>query len=640
MLRNKTLSNSITKRMRTFLLVLLCHIFALSAIADEKLSGTIIGTELSYDYATDTSSTVINGKSNAFDGNPDTFFASFEKSYTWVGLDLGTPHIITRVGWMPRNTDDGPQSVVLGIFEGANREDFMDAVPIFMIDAEGSVHEMSYADLQCSKGFRYVRYVGPSEAQCVIAEVEFYGHEGLGDDSRFYRLTNLPTVVIHTQDGVIPFDKETQIISQLTILGDDGHEEILTGPGTIRERGNASRLFPKRPYRIKFDSKQRVLGSPAKAKKWTLIPNYSDKTLMRNMLAFEISRCLGMPYTPFCTPVDVVLNGEYKGCYQLADQIEVNKNRVNIVEMTSEDNSDDLITGGYLLEIDAYCYEEPVWFRSTLHNPVTIKSPDEDVITTEQIEYIKNHYNLMEGNKKKYLDFNTFLHHFIVGELSGNTDTYWSTYMYKQRYNDTIYTGPVWDYDLAFENDIRTYPINDNPDYIYRTKGSAIANMRFFVDGIIIRDAEAQQQLKDIWRNARRHGLNPDHMIAYVDSLENLLQQSQEKNFMRWDIMNEYVQQNPVLWGSYEAEVQNVRDFIINRFAWMDNKLGFNGILLPGDVNDDGIINISDVTIIIDYLTGNTSEITAAADFNEDGTIDITDVTEVIDYILANWSLR
>ena len=83
-----------------------------------------------------------------------------------------------------------------------------------------------------------------------------------------------------------------------------------------------------------------------------------------------------------------------------------------------------------------------------------------------------------------------------------------------------------------------------------------------------------------------------------------------------------------------------MRDFIINRFTWMDNKLGFNGILLPGDVNDDGIINISDVTIIIDYLTGNTSEITAAADFNEDGTIDITDVTEVIDYILANWSLR
>lgn len=623
--------------MRSLLIILLSCLCTFGAMADSKLSGTIIGTELSYNFVTGSSSTVINGKPRVFDGNPNTYFASYEKSYTWVGLDLGEPHIITRVGFMPRNSADGPQSLILGIFEGANSEDFMDAVPLYMIDSECHVQQMSYADVNVSKGFRYVRYVGPSEARCLIAELEFYGHPGEGDDSHYYRLTNLPTVTIHTLDGVIPFDKETQIVSQLTVLGDDGHAEILTGPGTIKERGNASRLYPKRPYRIKFDSKERVLGSPAKAKKWTLIPNYSDKTLVRNMLAFEISRQLKMPYTPFCTLVDVMLNGEYKGCYQLTDQIEINKNRVNITEMSPEDNSGEALTGGYLFEIDAYATEEASYFISFCGNPVTIKSPDEEEITTEQYNYIRTHFNKMEQNKKKYLDMYSFLRHFLVGELSGNTDTYWSTYMYKQRSNDTIYTGPVWDFDLAFDNDQRTYPVNRLKDYVYRTKGSEAGDMIVFVDQLVYYDNDIKQQLRETWRHARHKGFTPDNMIAYLDSLETVIQQSQRLNFMRWDIMNTYVQQNPVLWGSYEAEVQNVRRFIAERFQWMDTKLEntTGDHALRGDVNDDGLIDIGDIAMMIDYILGTANDIYFdAADMDNNGEINVADVTTLIDYVL------
>ena len=608
-------------------------------MADSKLSGTIIGTELSYDFTTTSSSTTVNTKASAFDGNANTFFATYEKSYTWVGLDLGEPHIITRVGCMPRNTSTGPEKLMLGIFEGANREDFMDAVPLYMITSNCPVQQMSYADVQVSKGFRYVRYVGPNGARCLIAELEFYGHPGEGDDSHYYRLTNLPTVTIHTLDGEIPVDKVTQIVSQLTVLGDDGHAEILTGPGTIRERGNASRLYPKRPYRIKFDSKQKVLGSPAKAKKWTLIPNYSDKTLVRNMLAFEISRQLKMPYTPFCTLVDVMLNGEYKGCYQLTDQVEINKNRVNIVEMTPEDNSGEALTGGYLFEIDAYATDEASYFISNNNNPVTIKSPDDEDITTAQYNYIKNYFNLMEQNKKQYLDLNSFLRHFLVGELSGNTDTYWSTYMYKDRANDTIYTGPVWDFDLAFNNDKRTYPVNNLSDYIYRTKGSNAGNMRSFVDELIVNDTEVKQQLKDIWRHARHKGFTANKIIAYLDSLEALIQQAQTLNFTRWNMMNEFVQQNPVIWGSYAAEVQNVRGYITGRFQWMDNKLENTSgdYALLGDVNDDGQINIADISMMIDHILGVKTDIYYdAADMDNNGHIDIADVTVLIDYVLSN----
>ena len=549
---------------------------AVWAVADtgSKLTGTVIGTTESVDYSTSQKSTTVNTREMAFDGNLNTCFASWERSYTWTGLDLGTPHVITRVGWSPRNDGKGEERVLLGVFEGANREDFMDALPLYIIKEKGTIGQMSYATVDCSRGFRYVRYVGPSDARCNIAELEFYGNEGEGDDSHLSQLTNLPTVSIHTQDGVIPYDKETDISSQIAIISKNG-TSLLYEPGGVRERGNASRSFPKKPYRIKFDKKQKPLDAPAKAKKWTLINNYGDKTLMRNLLAFELSRKMGMPYTPFGTAVDVLLNGEYKGCYQLCDQVEVNPGRVEITEMAPEDNTGDALTGGYFIEVDAYAYDEVSWFNSNNGNPVTIKSPDEDAITTNQHEYIRQFFNKVENQWKTYLDLNTFLRHFLVGELSGNTDTYWSTYMYKDRGENLMHTGPVWDFDLAFENDNRTYPIMRLTDYIYRTKGSCAGNMRQFVNKIVVDDAAAKAQLKAIWGEVRQAGLTEESMTAYINGWEQTLGQSQELNFKRWPIMNEYVHQNPHLWGSYEAEVQNVRRYMKERIEWMDNKLDY-----------------------------------------------------------------
>ena len=449
------------------------------AMADDsyKLSGTVIGTAESVDYSTSQKSTTVNTREMAFDGDLNTCFASWERSYTWTGLDLGTSHVITRVGWSPRNDSQGEKRVLLGVFEGANREDFMDALPLYIIKEKGTIGQMSYATVDCSRG------------------------------------------------------------------------------------------FPKKPYRIKFDKKQNVLDAPAKAKKWTLINNYGDKTLMRNLLAFELSRKMGMPYTPYGTAVDVLLNGEYKGCYQLCDQIEVKSGRVDITEMTPEDNTGEALTGGYLIEVDAYAYDEPSMFTSNKGNPVTIKSPDDDAITTNQYEYIRQYFNKMENQWKTYLDLNTFLRHFLVGELSGNTDTYWSTYMYKDRGDDKIYTGPVWDFDLAFENDNRTYPIMNLKDWIYRTKGSCAGNMRTFVNNIVVNNSAAKAQLKEIWGEVRQAGLTEEYMTDYIDAWEQTLGESQELNFMRWPIMNQYVHQNPRLWGSYQAEVQNVRRYMKERIT-------------------------------------------------------------------------
>ena len=503
---------------------------------------------------------VLNNADKAFDGNPGTYFSATTYNFGWAGLDLGTRHVITKVGWMPR--DNVPSRMILGVFEGANSPDFMDALPIHIIrsaDEVGKPGVMSYAEVSCSQGFRYVRYVGPATTYAHVAELQFFGYEGMGDHSNLFRITNLPTVSIHTINNTVPRDKVNEIQAHFIIIGDSTHA-LISEPGTIRERGNYSREYPKKPWRIKFESKQHVLDAPAHARKWTLINNYGDKTLMRNLLAFELSRRLGMPYTPYGRAVDVLFNGEYKGCYQLCDQIQVHKDRVEIEEMTPRDNSGDELTGGYFFEIDAYADKETSHFYSNQWKPVTIKSPDEDSITSAQKNYIRNHFNKMESDWSRYLDLNTFLRHFLVGELSGNIDTYWSVFMYKHRMNDTIYTGPVWDFDLAFNNDRRITPPNQMSDYVYRSGGSCAGNMRSFVDKIIIHTESTHDQLLAIWDEARHNGIDQDHLVAYVDSMEEEIMQSQALNFIRWPIMNQYVHQNPKIWGSYAAEVENVRD--------------------------------------------------------------------------------
>jgi hypothetical protein len=598
----------------TFIIVLLLAAVCSSAQntpQSTKLSGTAIGSP-NVDYDTNKSSTTVNTPAHAFDGNYDTFYASMDRSRTWVGLDLGTAHVITRVGWSPRTSQEG--RVQLGVFEGSNSPDFLDAVPLYIIPIKGTKKKMDYANVPVTRGFRYVRYVGPSDARCNIAELEFYGYEGEGKDSIWYQVTNLPTVSIHTEAGYDPKDKVNEMPSFITITYDGG-TRIQEYPITARGRGNASWGYPKKPWRIKFaDGKSHHMlrgsaqESPSKAKKWTLINNWGDKTLMRNCLAFEVSKRIGMPYTPWCQPVDVIMNGEYKGCYQLCDQISVDQNRVPITEMETWDNEEPELTGGYLIEVDAYASQESSWFSSSRGNPVTIKHPGDDDITTQQHNYIKNYFNLMESavfasnytdpenGYRKYLDIESFLKHFLVGEFSGNMDTYWSVYMYKDREENQFHVSPCWDFDLAFDNDQRNYPVNGRSNWAYNG-GSAAGNMKSFVSRLL-GDSSADQLLNQLWRNNRKEGLLDEKtLVAYVDSMEHEMEASANLNFIRWPILDQKVHQNVFALGSYDAEVGVLRDYIPARLTWIDNYLGYN----PGTLYTDSTYYISTPQQLIEF---------------------------------------
>ncbi len=583
----------------TLLFIILSTSFLHAGSVSVQLTGTVIGTTDNYNYNSASCSSTVNTAANAFDGNLSNYFSACNESGGWVGLDLGSAHVITKISYCPHANH--ADRMLLGVFEGANLPDFGDAVPLYMITTSPSNNTLTSQTINCSKGFRYVRYVGPTNTHSDIAEMKFYGYNGEGNNTQFIQITNLPTVIVHTTDAQDIVSKESYVNGIISVISNNG-TNLFTDSLEIKGRGNASWNFPKKPYKIKLDKKASLLGMPAVEKTWTLINNYGDKTLMRNLLAFDLSKRLGLPYTPAAKSVDLFLNGEYKGNYQLCDQVEVATGRVELEKMKATDTIMPNLSGGYLIEMDAYSYEETTKFNSDYGNiPVTIKYPKDDDIVAAQVAYIKSHFNKMENTLyannytdttngfRKYIDIGTFLRHFLVGEMSGNTDTYWSTNMYKKRNNDKFYFGPVWDFDIAYENDYRTYPINDNPEWIYASTGSSARGVRKMVNRIFS-DSTVMQQLKAIYASYRNSGvLTEDNLVQVVNDNATLLEQSQQINFMRWDILNTAVHMNPQVYGSYAGEVDNVRNFVKNRLAWMDKKLAYE----YNNINEEKISKIS-----------------------------------------------
>ena len=559
----------------------------------KQLSGTPIGSP-SVDYGSGD-----NVPANVFDGDYDTYYASQERSYTWVGLDLGEPYVIGKICYAPRT--GYTSRMLLGVFEGANEPDFSDAIPFHIIDKEPPEGRMTFIDIACSRGFRYVRYVGPNNVRCNVSELRFYGSAGEGNDTALWTASDLPLITIHTTDAREVTSRTTYIdgtysaIYSTKIDGSparsSGGTRIQSDTLQIRGRGNASWGFPKKPYRLKLNRARKLMGMSADAKNWTLINNYGDKTLMRNLLAFDVSRRLGMAWTPEGRLVDVFFNGEYEGTYQLCDQVQVHEDRVAVTKMEKTDNYGDFVTGGYLIELDSYASGEPKWFTSsTFRIPITIKYPDSENITPYQEAYIKNQWNAFERtvSSSNYadpetgyasmLDVPSFVQYFLVGEYSGNTDTYWSVNVWKERDDPRFHFGPVWDFDLAFENDNRTYPISSigNTFIALSSRSSAANGVRSLIPRIIntTKDLQCEE-----WSRARLdRGLSTEQMLHLVDSLAEKADVSQRLNFIRWPILSTYVHQNFQALGSYRAEVESMKSYISYRMDWMDKKVGLDSI--------------------------------------------------------------
>ena len=579
-------------------------------------AANIIGSYLSFDYTTNKATEELNTKSDAFDEDFDTFFAAYDLSGAWVGLDLKERHIITKIAYAPRNDSDGPGRMIVGLFEGANNQDFSDAVPLFIVCDTPQVDAMTEHEINCSRGFRYVRYCGPYNSRCTIADLAFYGYKGTGDNSFFPQLTNLPTITISTVNAAGIYSRDKYVSGFISVIQDGViYSDLLE----IRGRGHFSWTFPKKPYRIKLRNKTNLLGLPAKERNWTLISNYGDKALMRNLLAFDLSRRLEMEYTPAGISVDLIVNGEYKGTYNLCDQIETNPGRIEIQPMSARDIVLPDLSGGYFLEVDAYAdQDDDGWFNSAIKNtPVKIRSPKADEIVSQQYYYIREHYNKMEESVfspdfkdpitgfRHYIDTESFIRHFLVGEISGDTDTYWSVYLYKDRNKDIFKFGPVWDVDLGFENDSRTYPINSHPQWVFEY-GSSAQGFSSLIKRIF-EDEEFRLQLRTTYIDYRESGvLSKESLLQVVDNYASELEQSQRLNFLRWKILGVKVHQNPQAFESYEEAVNHMKYYISERIDWIDNKFEY-------EPSGNTFITAAPPPVVV-YTQSNTINITPVLD--------------------------
>ena len=271
-------------------------------------------------------------------------------------------------------------------------------------------------------------------------------------------LFNIPVVLINTEGNVPIENREDWLPAKLRIVHEEGN--LFERDIQVKGRGNGSWSREKKAYSIKFDNKESVLGLP-KSKRWAMLGNASDWTKLRTALSYKISSIAGFDWAPSGYNVDFILNDSLRCNYFISEQIRVEKNRINIQEMTPADTLGIALTGGVLFEVSSD-YDEINKFRTDIGDfPFMFQSPDKDLHPI-QFEYLKNYINNLESiiysderlQNDEYLeimDINSFIRWWLVHEMTLNMEESWfvkNYYMYKDRGFDTKLTaGPPWDFD-------------------------------------------------------------------------------------------------------------------------------------------------------------------------------------------------
>ena len=505
----------------------------------------------------------------AFDDDFNTQFMTTTASGGWVGLNFHQKYIITRIEWAQKEEDHS--NYLLGIFEGANTKNFEDAIPLYMIKEKGKIREANSIEINFKKRFQYIRYIGPNGKYCKISNLKVYGSEESESDSEYFQLTNLPLFIVHTITGK-DFEIKQELIECNFYLVNNNELNINKG-GELSLKEAKSLKYDKKSYNVRFEGSVQPLDFKSKSANWVLLGNYGDKTLIRNFLTFEISKIFNMTYTTDCKFVDLIINGEYKGTYNLCEKIEVLKTRINIKELSKSDNSDSKISGGYIIEVDGFAYLGNLYFNSRKGIPVTIIYPEQNDISSQQKNYIRETFNDLEleiyNNNITNIDITSFVKFFLIEELIGNAEAYWSTFLYKDRNDDKFYFGPISDNEMIFDNDNRVYPTNCKKEYIFNS-GLSAGTMDKFIN-LIIKNELIINKTKEVWKEITSDKINSNDLNQFIDEQVELIKESKNLNFMRWDILNKKVSFNPKIYGSYEEEINYLKDFIKNRINLLSN---------------------------------------------------------------------
>ena len=411
--------------------------------------------------------------------------------------------------------------------------------------------------------------------------------------SDYGQKTNIPTIYIETFGNQSITSKTEYIYATMVYVA--GTDTVRYDSMQIRGRGNSTWNLAKKPYRIKFKQSTKFLGKGyAKNKSWTLLANHGDKTFLRNAVTSKMGEFLGLPFNPAAHFVDLVLNGTYLGNYQVSDQVNVDNKRVEIFEQDYNATPTDDISGGYLLEIDGFATSEPEYFRTSKSLLVTIKSPDEDYINSSQKSYINDYLNNFESllfstnftdsieGYRELLDSATAIPWYIATELSANVDGFWSTYIYKDKNDPKIYFGPLWDYDIAYNNCNRAGDVT-NASMVDKGFGSDLT--KIWVKQLI-KDPWFNNAVNDAWKKKIDDGLE-DYLCNYIDSMAEVLDSSQQLNYKRYSI-NTRAYNEIYLYSTYDDYINQLKSFIRNHARYLTTLFANRHGVTTGEGGDGG----------------------------------------------------
>ena len=380
-----------------------------------------------------------------------------------------------------------------------------------------------------------------------------YSQEKFDDDAE------LPQLVINLNTPIEYLSKEFYSEGTVEIKSNLQSERFQKKSILLRGRGNTTWSFAKKPYQIKFHEQEEVLGLPP-AKKWVLLAPYSDKSLLRTEIALSLSRKSQIGWTSASSFVELFINQEYLGVYQLVEKIEATENRVNNGE-------------GYVLEVNRLNRLGPddVYFESNFHL-YTIKEPNVSfgdsayvfiesfIRETENVLFGENFQDSVEGYSK-YLNLESFVDWYIIHEITKNMESAWGTSCFLNYVSgEKLKMGPVWDFDLSLGNN---YSANAVSTEGFSIQGS-LWYSRLFQDSIFV------NKVKERYRFYYSH---QDLFLEEIDANAFRLNDAQERNFTKWPILGVWVWPNATNYPEYSHEVSHLKDWLKNRMDWLNEEI-------------------------------------------------------------------
>lgn len=413
--------------------------------------------------------------------------------------------------------------------------------------------------------------------------------------------SSLPIIVLNTNNVTIPNDPK---IPGTIEVFDNGVFNRLTdvpshsGYMGIETRGSSSQGFPKKSFgfetRDEFgdDEAIELLGLPEE-EDWILYAPYTDKSLLRDALTYELGRRTGH-YAPRTVFVELILNGDYHGIYCLEEKIKRDKNRVNITKLDPEDVIGDEITGGYMLKIDrddgpgTYFVSN---YKGTDINQeirVVLEDPEGEDLVPEQLNYIQGYFNAFEDalygsdfaddalGYRRYINLESFVDFFLVNELGHNVDGYrLSSFFYKDRNSkdSTFHMGPLWDFNLAYGN-VNYCASERTEGWAFEDSGSC-GNTPLWWERML-QDTVFVNAIRCRMNELRENVLHPDTILQYLDEQASSFENAYQRNYERWPILGVYIWPNWFIGSTYTEEVDFMKTWVQQRLVWLDENLPGN----------------------------------------------------------------